>query len=116
MEQKEQNGVRDEIIGAKDDIDQGGILSGKETPAKKEPRASTRRKVTPTKKAATQDATLTKEELASQMRLLTNRARAAGLNPLRSLLQAYGVLGMGMLESLLISLENADAPKKKKKK
>ena len=112
MAQQEQ----DEIIGAKDDIDQGDILSEKETPARKEPRVSTSRKVTPAKKAATQDTTLTKEELASQMRLLTDRARAAGLNPIRSLLQAYGVLGMGMLESLLLSLENADNAKKKKKK
>ena len=80
---------------------------------------STSSKVTPAKKrtrAAKQDAPITKEELADQMQLLSARARAAGLNPIKSLLQAYGVLGMGMLEGLLLSLENAGNPKKKKKK
>ena len=50
------------------------------------------------------------------MHLLAARARAAGLNPIRSLLQAYGVLGMGIVDSLLLSLEKAGNPKKKKKK
>ena len=106
-------------MDAKGDIDQSGILSEQETPARKKPTVSTSSKVTPAKKAtkvAEQDATITKEELADQMHLLADRARAAGLSPIRSLLQAYGVLGMGVLESLLLSLENAGKPKKKKKR
>ena len=107
-------------MGAKDDVDLGGILPDKETPARKEPRVSTNSDVKPAKKPATKKAAakkpLTKEELASEMQRLSERAREAGLSPLRTLLQTYGTLGMGMLEGFLLTLENADESKKKKKK
>ena len=100
-------------------MDKSDILSEQEPPARKKPTVSTSSKVTPAKKepkVAEQDASITKEELADQMHLLAARARAAGLNPIRSLLQSYGVLGMGIVESLLLSLEHAGKPKKRKKK
>ena len=100
-------------------IDKGGILPAQEPPARKKPTVSTSSKVKPAKKetkVAEQDATITNEDFAAQMRLLAARARAAGLNPIRALLQAYGVLGMGVLEGLLLSLENVGNPKKKKKR
>ena len=118
-------------MDAKGDIDQSGIMQAQETPARKRPRVSTSSKVTPAKKVvkkatkkaapkeaevAKQDVTITKEELASQMQLLSQRARDAGLSPIRSLVQAYGALGMGVIEGLLLSLDNAGNSKKKKKK
>lgn len=63
-----------------------------------------------------QDAPLTKEQFAAQMQLLTDRARAAGLNPLHTLVQTYAKQGMTLLESLLVALEEkADDSKKKGK-
>ena len=61
------------------------------------------------------DAPLTKEELAAQMQRLTERARAAGLNPLKTLIQTYTRQGRAILEGFLDSLESDDSPKKKEK-
>ena len=61
-----------------------------------------------------QDAPLTKEEFATQMKRLTERARAAGLNPIRTMAQTYAKRGMAILDGLLASLEHDDSSKKKK--
>ncbi len=61
-----------------------------------------------------QDVPLTKEEFAAQMQRLTERARAAGLNPIQTMARTYANLGMAMLNGILASLENADSSKKKK--
>lgn len=63
-----------------------------------------------------QEDPLTREAFAAQMRLLTERARAAGLNPLRVLAQTYTKQGMVILEGLLGSLESADSSRTTKKK
>ena len=60
-----------------------------------------------------QDAPLTKEEFAAQMQRLTERARAAGLNPIQTMVHTYAKRGMSIIEGLLASLENEDGPKKK---
>ena len=60
------------------------------------------------------DVPLTKEEFAAQMQQLTERARAAGLNPLRAMFQTYARQGRATLEGILASLESDDSPKKKK--
>ena len=60
-----------------------------------------------------EDAPLTKEEFAAQMQRLTERARAAGLQPLKTLANTYLRQGMTILEGFLASLENADISKKK---
>ncbi len=66
----------------------------------------------PTAENEVQDAPLTKEEFSAQMQRLTERAKAAGLNPLQTLAQTYAKRGMCIIEGLLASLEN-EAPKKK---
>ena len=60
------------------------------------------------------DAPLTKEMFAAQMQQLAERARAAGLHPLRALAQTYARRFMGVLDGLLDSLESGDNSKKKK--
>ena len=60
-----------------------------------------------------QDAPLTQEEYAAQLQQLTDRARAAGLQPLQILAHTYIRQGMTMLESFMASLESNDSPKKK---
>ena len=70
----------------------------------------------PQESESAQDAPLTKEQFAAQMQLLTDRARAAGLNPLHTLVQTYAKQGMTLLESMLAALEEkADNSKKKGK-
>lgn len=60
-----------------------------------------------------QDAPLTKEQLAAKMQRLTERAKAAGLSPLQTLLQTYAKTGMALLEAQLAALEEkADNSKK----
>ena len=64
-----------------------------------------------------QDAPLTEAELEAQMQLLAERARAAGLAPIRTLVHAYVKRSMAILDSLLGALEeDVDNPKKKGKK
>ena len=60
-----------------------------------------------------QDAPLTQETFADQMQLLTNRARAAGLSPVHTLVRTYAKRGRIILESILGALESADSSKKK---
>ena len=62
-----------------------------------------------------QEAPLTKEEFTAQMQRLTERARAAGLNPIHTMAHTYAKQGMNILEGLLASLENANSTRKKKK-
>ncbi len=61
-----------------------------------------------------QDAPLTKEMFAAQMQQLTERARAAGLNPIHTMAKTYIKQGMTIIEGLLASLENEGSSKKKK--
>ncbi len=56
---------------------------------------------------------LTKEDFAAQMKQLTERARAAGLNPIQTMARTYIKQGMAIIEGLLTSLESNDSPKKK---
>lgn len=58
---------------------------------------------------------LTKEQFFEQMRQLTERARAAGLNPVQTMARTYIKHGMAIIEGLLASLENVDTTKKTKK-
>ena len=60
-----------------------------------------------------QDAPLTKEEFAAQMQQLTERAKAAGLNPIHTMAQTYVKQGMAIVEGLLASLEHETSSKKK---
>jgi len=60
-----------------------------------------------------QDAPLTQETFADHMQLLTNRARAAGLSPIHTLVRTYAKRGRIILESILSALESADSSKKK---
>ncbi len=60
------------------------------------------------------DAPLTKEEFADQMQRLTERARAAGLNPIHTMVQTYAKRGMAIVEGLLASLESDDSSKEKR--
>lgn len=61
-----------------------------------------------------QDAPITKEEFRAQMQRITERAKAAGLNPVQMMIQTYAdqgrAIGRGMLGVFLASLENADSP------
>ena len=65
------------------------------------------------KEAPDEDGPLTKEMFTAQLHELTERARAAGLNPIRLLVQAYRKQGAVIFKSLLDSLGNEDSPKKK---
>ena len=67
------------------------------------------------KEAPEEDAPLTKEGFVAKVHELTERARAAGLNPLRLLVQAYRKQGAVILKSLLDSLGNEDISAKKRK-
>mgnify|MGYP001604108729 CR=1 FL=1 len=67
-------------------------------------------------KEVEQDGPLTKEVFVAKVHELTERARAAGLNPLRLLVQAYRKRGTAILAGLLDSLGNEDVPKKKRKR
>ena len=64
-----------------------------------------------------QDAPITKEIFEAQVQRLIERARAAGLNPVRTLARTYAKRGLAILDGLLSALENerspADNPKKK---
>ena len=61
-----------------------------------------------------EDVPLTKEQFATQLQRLTERARAAGLNPLKAMAQTYARQGRAILEGILASLENEESSKKKK--
>ena len=60
------------------------------------------------------DSPLTREILSAQWHEFTERARAAGLNPLRLLVKDYRKRGMTILAGLLDALENEPSAKKKK--
>lgn len=60
-----------------------------------------------------QDVPLTQEAFAAQMHQLTERAKAAGLNPIQVMAQTYAKQGMVILEGLLGALANTDSVKKK---
>lgn len=60
-----------------------------------------------------QDTPLTQEEFEAQMQRLTERAKAAGLNPIQTMLHSYASRGRAIINSLLGALENADSAKKK---
>ena len=62
-----------------------------------------------------QDMLLTKEMFVTQIRQIIERARAAGLSPIRMMAKAYVKQGTTILEGLLSSLENENTSKKKKK-
>ena len=62
-----------------------------------------------------QDVPLTKETAAAQLRLLAERTRAAGLDPLRLLAETYLERGRAIFAGLLASLESDDSSKKKEK-
>lgn len=62
------------------------------------------------------DSLLTKEMFSYQAHQLVQHARAAGLHPLRILLDSYKKRAATVFESLLDSLENEDVSKKKRKK
>ena len=47
------------------------------------------------------------------MQRLTERAKAAGLNPIQTMLHSYASRGRAIINSLLGALENADSAKKK---
>ena len=61
-----------------------------------------------------QDMLLTKEMFVTQIHRLTERARAAGLSPLKMMAKAYLKQGTAIFEGLLSSLENETPTKKKK--
>ena len=67
------------------------------------------------KEAPAQDAPLTKEAFSAEMEQLAERARAAGLSPLRAMVQTYASQGRAILQGLLAGLETADNAKKKEK-
>ena len=66
-------------------------------------------------KDAEEETPLTKEEFSAEMDRLAERARAAGLNPIRAMVQTYASQGRAILQGLLAGLENADNAKKKEK-
>lgn len=57
------------------------------------------------------NAPLTQEDFAEQMRALSEKAKAAGLSPIRTMFNAYATQGMAMIESMMGALENADTSK-----
>ena len=62
-----------------------------------------------------QDAHLTQEEFEAETQRLFARARAAGLNPFKTMLHSYGRRGQAMFNAFLGALEeDVDSPKKKK--
>ena len=66
-------------------------------------------------KEVEQDGPLTKEAFSAEMGRLAERARAAGLNPIRAMAQTYARQGLAVVEGLLVALENKDNAKKKEK-
>ena len=64
-----------------------------------------------------QDAPLTKEEFTAQLQRLTERAKAAGLHPIRTMAHTYAKQGMsigrGILAAIMDGLEGDDGSKKK---
>ena len=62
-----------------------------------------------------EDAPLTKEAFSAEMDRLAERARAAGLNPIRAMAQTYARQGLAIVEGLLVALEHKDTAKKKEK-
>ena len=63
-----------------------------------------------------QDNPMTTEIFKAQLHQLTERARAAGLSPIRVLIQTYAKRGEALVNIVLAGLENADEPKKKRKR
>ena len=61
-----------------------------------------------------QNAPLSKEVLVAQMQRLTERAKAAGLSPIHTLVQTYIKQVRTIIEGLLDSLENEKSPKGRK--
>lgn len=91
-------------------------MSPDETPMAEHERP---KKVVPKKRKREpeQDVPLTKEEFVAQMKQLTERARAAGLSPLQTLVETYAGRGRAILAGVLSALENADEkPKRKRRK
>lgn len=62
----------------------------------------------------TNDVPLTKEQLVEQIHQLTERARAAGLHPIKTLIQTYTRQARATLEGILASLDNEGSSKKKR--
>lgn len=65
------------------------------------------------RKATKKEAPMTQEQFTAEMHELTERARAAGLSPVKAMAQNYVRQGASVLESFLASMENANTPKKK---
>ena len=62
-----------------------------------------------------QDAPITQDEFEAQMQRLTERARAAGLSPVQTMLHAYAERGRIIVAGMLSALEDGDTSKKKEK-
>lgn len=64
-----------------------------------------------------QNAPITDEQLAAQMERLAEQAKAAGLNPIKIMVQTYAKKGraasLALLDGLLGAIEDDDTPKKK---
>lgn len=85
-------------------------MSPEETPEVEQPVPKKAAKV-----AKVEDAPMTKEEVVAQMKRLGDRAKAAGLSPLKILVETYAKRGMTIVESLFDALEDAeDKPKGKR--
>ena len=67
-------------------------------------------------KEVEQDAPLTKEIFEAHLQRLIERARAAGLNPVRTLARTYAKRGLAILDGLLSALENERSPEDNPKK
>ncbi len=91
-------------------------MTDNETPPVEPPKAPKRPRSAPRKP---KDAPLTQEDFEAQMQRLSERAKEAGLSPLRTLVQSYAKQGMRMVESMMDALDTPDtakkpAPKKRK--
>ena len=81
----------------------------------KEPSKMVQDEKRPTVEEPAQDAPLTMEQFTAQMQRLTERARDAGLKPLKTMTRTYARRFMGIIEGFLASLESDDSSKKKEK-
>ena len=56
---------------------------------------------------------MTQEQFSAQMTELTERARAAGLRPIQTMVTTYLKFGVAMLDKVMEGLEPANSPTKK---
>ena len=56
---------------------------------------------------------MTQEQFSAQMTELTERARAAGLRPIQTMIRTYLKFGVAMLDKVMEGLEPENSPKKK---